>query len=175
MRADNLSWKSLPAGFWAGPGPVAGPNGKPDGVLAGPRGQKQKAKETENGRRQKLRRACPVSRRLLRGWFNNGLIRRSARLPLPNYGHPTRAPVDSILWWLGCISLNLNKQILCNARRKLPRDVRTRQLKNNVSKIRTVNVITALDGTRPLLQRPQRLNCLKHTAAKRNESKPHRV
>ena len=31
------------------------------------------------------------------GEFNNGLIRHSARLPLPNYGPPTRAPVDSIL------------------------------------------------------------------------------
>ena len=101
-RTPN-EWQVLPAGFGAGPGQFAGPNGKPDGFIAGSRDQKQKAKETENWRRQKLRRACPVSRRLLRGWFNNGLIRRSARLPLPNYGPPTRAPVDSILWWLGSV------------------------------------------------------------------------
>jgi hypothetical protein len=38
------------------------------------------------------------------GRVNNGLIRCSARLPLPIYGPPTRAPVDSILWWFGCRS-----------------------------------------------------------------------
>src|SRR5208283_2613467 len=91
-RCGRTTWagKSLPAGFGVGPGLVTGPNEPPDGVLAGPQDQKQKAKETE-----KLTAANTST-----GGFNNGLIRRSARLPLPNYGPPTRAPVDSILWWL---------------------------------------------------------------------------
>ena len=53
-------------------------------------------------KRQRTNREKGITQRsTIPGWFNNGLIRRSARLPLPNYGPPTRAPVDSILWWLG--------------------------------------------------------------------------